>query len=359
MSDKLTPAQLAFIKSIKDQVNQLLGSQLPGTFDVVSYPPGFNYGIQYSQPPVYNAITLNALNSLLMVGTNGNLTMGDALFSTTYYNILTAASYQYSPSDNKVISDPNLQSQQIAVTQEATTGGYVNQFPIAGPVTYYSVIKSVLANFGAADHQTMTQIDIAGAARGLANAGFAGLGQAISNSLNQLAPLNAINNVRYQREQELAAAQANAQNPTAANGGVQTQYNPATYYVGWSNLPTNNQVLGGLQSKSKVSISISAANFSSSTTNLSISGSAGFTIPVLDFLDIGISGGASYDMSKYTQSSSSLNMTLEYPGVSMVQGTPTPLSADYKTGWYDETLLRSIVDGSDDPSISGFKISRR
>ena len=351
----ITPGQKAFIEEITKQVNTMLGSQLPGTFSPMSYPPGFNYAIQYSQPPIYNSIALNTLNSCLQVATNGMLTLSSEIFSTTYFKILTTTKYQYSENDLKVVQDPNIQSQQGAVATEATTSGYASQFSsdFTGAPTYYAVIKSVLKNFS--DKPTdWSSGNIAAAAKQLPNAGFASLGQAISNAVNQLAPLNTILGTQSQAEKELDASKNNTQNPSATNGGL--QISPTDYYVGWDKLPTNAQVLGGLQSGSSVKISISASNFSSQSTQFSISGSGGFSIPIGDFFSIGISGGASYNMSKYTSSASSLDMELSYPGVSMVQAEPKPLTANYTAGWYDESLLRSIVTGSGDPNISGFKI---
>jgi hypothetical protein len=296
---------------------------------------------------------LDAFNGGLTKGSNGMLTLGDSQFSTTYFKILSAASYQYSDQDNKVVQDPNIQSQQISVANEATSSGYAAQFGLQNP-TYFSVIKSVLKEFGGANAQALTTANIAAAAGQLGNAGFASLQASISNALNQLAPLNAILNTQNQTAQELAAAQTNTQSPSLANGGLPIGNN--NFYVGWTPLPDNNQIQGGLESKSSVSINIAASNFSSTQSNLSIDGKTGFTVPILDIVEIGVSASASYDLSKYTSSSSNLDMTLTYTGVSMVEIDPQPLSADYKTGWYDETLLQSIVKGSGDSSVSGFKI---
>lgn len=318
---------------------------------MASYPPGFNYAVQYGSAVYYNPATLGLIDSTITVAGNGMLTLGDAAFSTTYFKILSAASYQYSRSDNKVVQDPNIQSQQIAVAQEATSGGFAADYSIAAPVTYAKVIQAVLNNFGADGQKAITTPNILNATKTMTNAGYASLAQAISNAVNQLAPLNAILNTQSQATQELTAAQINTQNPSAANGALQTA--AGTFYVAYSGLPTNNQLLGGLQSKgSKVSISIKASNFSSTSTHLNISGSTGFTVPIFDFIDIGIAGGASYSVSKYTSSASELDITLDYPGVTTVQGSPVPLSADYKTGWYDQTLLQSIVKGSNDPDVS-------
>lgn len=350
---KLTEGQEIFVKSITDKVSSLMGSQLPGKFQMVNYPPGFRPAVQFGSPPVYNSTMLDAFNATLEVGTNALLTLGNAQFSTVYFNILAGASYQYSTADNKVVNDPNIQNQQIAVVNTATSGGFATQFKVATPVTYYLVIKAVLENFS--DNKTdWSSSNISAAAKGLGNAGFASLQAAVASSTQQLAPLNAILNAQSVAEGELTAAQNNTQNPSSSTGGL--DIGDSKYYVGWTPMPTNNQIQGGLQGAGSVSINVQASNFEASDAHLSIDGSGGFTIPILDCLDIGLSAKSSYDWSKHTSSSSSLNMTLDYEGVSLVQIDPMTLSADHQTGWYDETLLQSIIKGSGNPDISGFKI---
>jgi hypothetical protein len=355
----LTPAQQALKAQIEAQVAGSLGTLIGGTFHMVVVPGGFNYGIQYDMPPLTNATTLQTLDSLLD-NSSGVMTLADARFSTLYFNILSAASYQYSTGDQAVVNDPGIQNQEQAVVAEGTSGGYTAQYPDAAPATgatYYSIVKSVLTNFGLTGAQTFTAANISAAAGHLGDAGFAGLEQAISSALQKLAPLNAILNVQTQRQNELNAALNNTQNPSATNGGVQTQ--PAAslaYYVNYQNLPTNNQLQGGLNSGSKVEVQISASNFSSKSTQMSINGSAGFDVSIFDFLNIGFGGSASYNMSKYTSSATSLNMTMTWYGVTPVPANPMPLSTDYSTGWYDLTLLQSIVNYSGNPAVSGFKI---
>lgn len=353
LATNLTPSQEAFVKMIESKVGKMLGSQLPGTFQMASYPPGFHPAVQFSNPPVYNASMLDAFNGMLTVGSNGMLTLGNSQFNTTYNKILAAASYQYSDADNKIVQDPNIENQQIAVTNTATSSGFVAAYSLKAPVTYFSVVKAVLDNFGNGKTD-FTAANISAATKGLSLAGFSGLGQAITSAMNQLAPLLAIQNAQAQAEAELAAAQQNTQYPTADNGGL--NIGNGEFYVGYGPLPENNQVQGILQGGSSVSVNIQASNFESQDIKLSIDGNVGFTVPILDVLDIGLKAGASYDWSKSTSSSSSLNVTMEYKGVGMVQIDPEPLSADNAKGWYDETLLQSIVTGSGDSSVSGFKI---
>ncbi|WP_371225814.1 hypothetical protein [Roseovarius sp. 2305UL8-3] len=350
---QLTPGQNAFITAINDKVAALLGTQLPGTFETVSYPPGFHPTVQYGNSAYYNSTMLDAFNGTLEIGTNGMLTLGNQQFSTLYSRILKAAEYQFSAADQKIVNDPAYDNQKIAITNSAASDGFAVAYAVS-PVTYTGVLAALLKNFSdkPADYSTA---NIAKAAKNLVNAGFPGLAAAFSNNINMLAPLNRVLGEQEAASLELAAAQDHSTNPSAANGGLQTT--ATDYYVGWTPMPSNTVIQGGLDSASKVSIAISASNFSSTDASLSINGQTGFSIPIMDVIDIGITASSSYEWSKHTSSSSSLEMTIEYPGVTIVQIDPLPLSADNATGWYDQSLLQSIVSGSGDANVSGFKIS--
>lgn len=349
----LTPTQTDFISEIEKQVSTLLSKQLPGTFESVSYPPGFHPAVQFGSPAYYNSTMLDTFNSNLERGSNGMLTLGDQQFATLYYKILTAATYQYSANDKKVVNSPNIANQQVAIQNTATSSGFAAQFSVS-PVTYYNVMDALQKNFGSkvVDFKPST---IAAAAAQLGNAGFASLQAAISNGINQLAPLNTILGQQAAAQAELDAAKENAQNPSATNGGLQT--GASNYYTGWTPMPSNNVIQAGLDNAgSSVKINITASNLDQHNASFSMSGSGGFSVPILDVIDIGFSASSSYDWSKSTSSSSSIDMTLEYKGVTIVQIDPTPLSADNKTGWYDGSLIDSIVKGSGDDTVSGFKV---
>lgn len=352
LAKQLTPSQQAFIDDITQQANEMYSGQLPGKFQMVSYPPGFHPAVQYGTSAYYNATMLDAFNGTLEVGSNGMLTLGNGQFSTLFYKILRNATYQYSAADQKVVQDPNIENQQIAVVNTATSSGFVADFSVT-PVNYHNVMTAVLKNFSSSPTDWSSS-NIAAAAGNLPNAGYASLGQAISSAVQLLSPLNTILGAQSAANEELQAAMQNTQNPTAKNGGL--AINADDFYVGWKPLPTNNQIQGGLQSESKLSINIKASNFDSSDASFSIGGKTGFTVPVFDVLDIGVSGGASYDWSKHTSSSSSLDVTMEYKGVTLVQIDPLPLDADHTKGWYDQTLLQSIIEGSGNNKVSGFKI---
>lgn len=349
---QLTPSQNSFVAAITEKVSTTLGTKLPGKFEMVSYPPGFHPAVQYGASAYYNSTMLDVFNGMLEVGSNGMLTLGNSQFSTTYYKILTNATYQYSTADNKVVQDPSIANQQISVVTTATSGGFVAAYGVT-PVTYQTVIAALLKNFSAAPTDWSTS-NISAAASTLGNAGFASLQAAIANAVQQLSPLNTILGAQAAANAELAAALANTQKPSAANGGL--PINATDFYVGWTPMPDNNTIQGGLDSTSSVTIKIAASNLDSSSASVSIAGKTGFSVPIFDIVDIGITASSSYNWTKNTTSASSMEMSIEYPGMTIVQIDPLTLSADYAKGWYDETLLKSIVDGSGNPDVSGFKI---
>lgn len=351
LAKQLTPSQQAFVSDIQAKVGKLLDSKLPGEFTMVNYPPGFHPAVQNPQM-MYNSTMLDAFNGNVEIGSNGMPTLGLQQFATLYYNILNNATYQYSTADQKVVNDPNIVNQQIAVANSGTSSGFAAAYAVS-PVNYHTVMAAVLKNFSPSATDWSTA-NISAAAANLPNAGYASLGQAIGDAVQQLSPLNTILGAQSAANAELSAAKANAQHPSATNGGLQTGTD--SYYVGWTPLPTNNQIQSGLQSESKVTVHIQAENFDSSHATFHMDGGVGFTIPVYEAFSIGLSASSSYDWSKTTSSSSSLDVTMEYPGVTIVQIDPLALSADYAKGWYDQSLLQSIIDGSGDKNISGFKI---
>jgi len=345
-NSNLTPGQQALVASVQQQVSQLLSTQLDGNFQMITYPAGFNYAVTYGAGGYYNPATLATVDSLIAPTSSGTLSLTGGAFHTTYNEILQAASYQYSTADAAVINAPNVAAQAQAILSAAQSDGY----PIT--TTYAAVLIDVVKNNVGPTAQ-VTPANLAAAAQAIL-ALYPDLGAALSSYAQQLSPQLAIINRQRQAALELAAAQANSQIPTAANGGLATS--ATAFGVAYTPLPTDNQVLGGLNGPSTVSVQIDVSNFSSNSTNFQVNGGASFSIPIFDVASIGIGGNASYDMSRYTSQSSSLSITMDFKGVYMFSTKPTPLSADYSQGWYDNDLLSSIVSGSGNAAVSGFKI---
>jgi hypothetical protein len=352
----LTPSQSQFSQALAAQLNNV--PSIPSTMELLNYPAGFNYGINPGASSAYNVNTLQDFDRMVELDANGQPTLSDNMFSTTYYKILSAASYQYSTADQAVLSNPALQTQQGAVVAAAVSTGYTAAYPADFPsavVTYAQVLTSVMNQFNKTGSLISTS-DVLTACTALNAMGYSGLGTAITTALSQLAPVNAIANAMRVATLELNAALNNSQNPTAANGGFAISPTGSAYYVGWTNPPSGNAILGGLTGAGKISVLVTASSFTSNQSTLSIAGSVGIQVPIADILDVDFSASASYNMSKYTSAGSSLSIQADYTGVSMVQIDPLPLSTDNTTGWWDGTLIHSIVTATGNPNVSGFKL---
>ena len=72
-SSAVSASQQAFIDDIQNQVSKLLATQLDGAFHVVIYPSGFDYRITYGNNAYYNRATLQDIDTLLGVTSDGQM----------------------------------------------------------------------------------------------------------------------------------------------------------------------------------------------------------------------------------------------------------------------------------------------
>lgn len=331
---------------------------IPSTFEVITYPPGFNYGI--GPITALNLPTLQIFDQMLELDANGYPVISPStFFSNTYLKIINSVSYVLSKADQATLNDPMTQTQVnnvlSAAVLESYVGNYASDFKNPKSPTYIEVQKSIMTQFyptGVWSNPT----DMAAASKLLSKAGYPNLANMIAAATAMAAPAQAIYKALGEAQAELDAAQANCKNPSSTNGGLPTNDATQPWYVGFSKLPSGTTILNGLNGSSKITVGISASNFTSTQTNLSVDGKVGFTIPILDVLDIGFSGKASYKMDKYTSAGASVDMQMEFTGITVVEIDPMSLSKDYTSGWYDSTIIQQIAKSSLDPTVTGFKL---
>lgn len=323
--------QRAFADELESKVGEFLGEKLDGKFATVAYPAGFNYGITHGPNAYYNPATLGDLDSLLAPSSSGQLSLGNGRFSSLYRQILGATVFGFSKEDLETMeSEDAAASAQIAsiLTEFTNAGGtYSDPLPFGGRLQ--DVFNKVLAQYGSLEHMPST-------ASRLHNA-IASYKEVADRSMQ-------LHNTYYESTAKLAGARAAILSPSRANDGE--QIGADAYFVGYTpgKLPTANQLIGSLKTDANaVSLHMRLSNFSSSSTDLSVSGKVGFSIPIMDVASFGFGGSASYDLSKYTSSSSEITIDLSYKGVTIVSAAPSVLSDDGKAGWYDETMLGEIA----------------
>lgn len=328
----VSPAQQAFIDNIQQQVSKFLARQLDGAFSMVSYPSGFNYGITYGTSAYYNKATLQDIDTLLGKASNGQLDLTGAGFANLYAEILQAVTFSFSQQDQQTMNkqDAAASAQIASVLTEFTNAGgtFSNPLPSIGG-KLQDVFDQLTKAYGSLSNLPDT---------------LNALRNAIASYKSLAADSYALHNRYYAAKARVDAAVANATTPTASNGGMQVD--GTTYYVGYTpnKLPTVNALIGGLSTAGNaVSISLTLSSFSATSSNLSIGGGAGFSFPLAEVIGISVNSSSSYDLSRYTSSSSNVTLDITYPGVTMFPSIPSVLSTDNTTGWYANDILQEVV----------------
>ena len=340
----VSQGQQAFIDNIQKQVSTFLSSQLDGKFNMIMYPSGFNYGITYGANAYYNQATLQDVDTLLGVASNGLLDLIGAGFSNLYAQILPAVTFSFSQQDQQTMNrqDAAASGQVASILTEFTNAGgtFTNPLPFGGKLQ--DVFNQLSKQFGSLDN-------LPDSLNALRNA-IASYKQLAGDSY-------ALHNRYYVATKRLLAAVGDTVKPSSSNGGMQVDANG--YYVGYTpnKLPSANQLIGSLNTASnKVSVEINMSSFSSNDLKMSISGGIGFDIPIADILGISVNASASYDMSRYTSSSSNVTMDITYPGVTLFPSIPSALSSDNSTGWYANDILQEVVVKTGQDDATGYKL---
>lgn len=343
-----TQAQQAFVNALEQDVNTTFSSRLDGTFSMVNYPAGFHWGVQFGPDNFFNRAALNDLDLQLEVASNGVLTLAGSNFSTLYGQVLNNVSYVISDADNAIIQrEANAASAQISsvITEWETNFAPITaaQMQTAIPPTKLGYIELQV--------QTLWGGDISKIPTSLASFELA-----YQNYQDAAAQMNTIMQASAAALNRLGATKANAKNPTAANGGLQT--GATSFYVAYDGMPAQTLINSGLQdSANQVQVQLSLSNFSSSSSNLSVNGQAAGVVDLGDIFTVSIGGSASFDLSKYSSSSTTVDMSVTYPGVTIIAAAPANLDAAAVTGWYEnEILTEAVKNMGQGTSVTGYQI---
>lgn len=343
-----TQAQQAFVSALEHDVNSTFSGRLDGTFSMVNYPAGFHWGVQFGPNNYFNQAALNDLDLQLEVASNGILTLAGSNFSTLYGQVLNNVSYVISDADNAVIQrESNDAASQISsvITEWETNFGTITaaQMQTAIPPTKMGYVELQV--------QTLWKGDISKIPTSLASFELA-----YQTYQVEAAQMNTIMQASAAALLRLASAKGNTKNPTAANGGLQT--GDSSYYVAYEGMPAQTVINSGLQTlANQVQVQLSLSDFNSSSSNLSVNGQAQGIVDLGDIFTVSIGGAASFDLSKYTSSSTTVEMSVTYPGVTIISAAPLNLDAAGVTGWYENEILTEAVRNlGQGTSVTGYQI---
>jgi len=343
-NSEVTASQKAFMDAIQAEVSKILSTELDGEFETVNYPSGFNYGITYGNDGNYNKATLQDIDTMLSTSQAGLPILNGTSFSNYYAQMMPNIVYKFSQKDQQTMQKQDTAaSGQISsiLTEFQNAGGkYSDPLPFGGKLQ--DVFNQLIKDYGSLDNIPDTM-----------NA----LRNAIASYKAIAAESYALHDKFYKATARIAAIKNNVTTPTAKNGGMEV--NTGSYFVGYTpnKLPTANQLIGGLATDANaIEVDLNLDNFSSKKSNLSINGKVGFSIPIADILDIGINASSSYNLSKYTSSSTKMSINIKYKGVTHFASMPSVLSTDLKEGWYALDILQEVVNNSGKDS-TGYQLT--
>lgn len=349
-NNSLSPSQEAFYTMLAANVQSSLGTAIGGTFTPVSLSTGFPVYTQSGSTNYYNPNILLALDGLLAPANNPILlTFQNQTFSNLYYHIVQQGYWSLSDSDEAIVNSPSVAQAQHIVWDAVTEDNYPSP-PSSG---WAAFIQYTLSNF-AVGQPTSAPQSLLVAANNMSLV-YPNVSNALTTYVNTQAPATAIQVAQSAAFSELTATQANVSLPSSTNGGLQTGAN--SYYVGYT-VPPGAKLTAGLTNTSQaVSVVMSASNFSGSSTNLTI-GSASVSTDIGFFSVKFKSSASAYDFSSYTNEDSVVSLAVTYTGCTIFGSTPSTLSSNNTTGWYDNTVLEQInLTWNNTHSITGFAIS--
>jgi hypothetical protein len=258
-----------FARTLAEKVNLVLGSQLDGPFAVIRYPGGFPYFWQFGGNNYYNEATLETVDQLASIDSNGVCGFTGDSFSRLYLRVLRNVQFAVSESDTGKISE-------VAVTSSQ---------------------------------------DI------------------------------------------LAKATLHTSSPSADNGGA--PLSETMYHVPFRGFRPIEEIQGSLDdANNSLPLSWEVNNLSSPVQSMSIvdgkvAGPASSNIVMVNFSD---RDQQALSLRKVSGSASKVEISITYPGLTIIQSQPVPLKADLTTGWYENEILTQVVQKAG-TSDTGFHLT--
>lgn len=182
----------------------------------------------------------------------------------------------------------------------------------------------------------------------------------VSLYLNMTSSVNALQTQMQNGSWTVAQVIKNTASPTEANGGIKT-FNPndgsvdKDYRTGWNVNSPVATIQNDLNNEGRViEFKIKTSAASGSSLNVSVNGSAGFTVG--SWLKFSLGTSFSYDMSTFQGTSRDAEISVQYKGYSVVPLSSLAWQQDINTGWYNNSIIRQAIDNQG-KDVSGFKFA--
>lgn len=372
MANPFQGLQKALFDSMRQKAVQALGDQ--GNLNLVSVNTGSlgNFPWFYESQGELNQNTFLYLNHRMGPDPNGSgavASLGD--FINAYIGVLQAIDFKFSSADQAKVTAANNASQNAAntlVTSYQSTYGAITAQDLSGSglfnptktdyIILYAAGQKWSGNAAGLTYQQMLNAPKLSDLLPKMPPNAAPIVANISSYLSAIGNIANLLDLAAAKRGQLQKMMRNASTPTVDNGGLQTISGAGEGPVvpGWTineSEQSLNQSLGN--AGSSITVSMSASQSNSSTTQVSVEGSVGFTIPI-DFLEIGVSASSSYNMSEVSGNSAAYTINAVFPGPTLVTFEPTGFDIATGMGWYDADPIHEAFNNSQQ-DVTGYYFS--
>lgn len=354
-----TTAADVIINTLKDQANSILSAAL-GSSQLQAFNIGSKGNLPYYwQDPrnlLFNAKTYDWISSNLKAGTSPFQL--DQSFTNLYIDALTKISYSLSTSDQAQLNaaKANATNQQAALLN-AWQGAF-GSLPSAAGKQPIDLITGTIATEWADPPTTLPKIQQSINLNALLNnvpASGATVVPVFANWLNAIGAAVSLENNTTLNNAYLAKALAAAQTAAQTNGGLQLDTN--AYVPSYKVANQLSDILNGLQNQGQATnLSMTVSRSTENDFQVSVSGGTSFGIPVLDFLTLNVGGNASYFKSDVATTSNETKVTMNFPGVTLVNFGPSSFDMATLQNWFwTQPITDAMANG--DKDVSGFKFA--
>ncbi len=369
MSNSTAPDTSKILDELKSQaisiLQPVLGSKTLNSFELGSrgnYPFNWQNSFNVTQN---NQLNYDWISSNILQAGGDVIIQGQSIFTNEYLDVLLKISYALSKSDQDAVSKANIAA---TIQASALQNAYIAAFgalPVipTGSSPLNAILTIIQTTWASSGTVTLMQIQESFNLNQLLDKTPAS-GKQVLPTLS--AYLNAINsvislvNASSSNTGYLSRAQMAIQSPTATNGAIPVAKDGATptispaYTVSPQMSDTQNALSSG---RNKITLSMSLSRSTSNQYTVSISGRAGFNIPILSFFSLNIGGSASYFQDKIATTSNTVSIEMTYPGVNLVTFGPKPFSQVGQTNsWFWLAPIKEAI-ANEGKDVSGFKFS--
>jgi len=354
----------AIMNELKKQANAILSSTSGVNLEGFHVGSTGNFPYTWQDPSnlKFNQKTYDWIKSALESRKAGDDVTLKGVFTNEYLEAITDISYSLSSADkvklNKINADTTQQQGAVLSSWQAAYGSLPT--PGAGSTVIDEITTVIRTKWATDPATTLAQMQNARdltALLGNAPASAMTIIPVFANYLNAIGSgISLIDSVTLYGG--IISDLKNAiNNPSATNGGILTNKSGANYIPDYPVATQNSDILNGLKDTGNaIKLNMSVSKYSSSEVKVSVSGSTGFNIPVLDFFSLGGSGSASYFKDTLVQKSSNIEIDMEFTGVTMVEFGPKEYDISSRLGWmYADPIAKAIANEGKD--VSGYKFS--